>query len=62
MEEVKYLLMHHEKGVLGIGTRRAYGFDIVYFMDGVEFGESLDNDDEYQVIGEVITDDYDYDD
>ncbi len=51
----KYAVFFKEEGVIAIGTETAYGMDIRYFMEGIEFFGSCEEG-EYIVLGELDED------
>lgn len=49
----RYLVFLKEHGVYAIGEERAYGCDVHYFLDGMEFSALACEPDEYVVIGYI---------
>lgn len=61
MNDDKYVVLCHERGIIGIGTRRAYGIDVVAFAEGIEYSLVFDDPEEFTVIG-ILDEDVDPDD
>lgn len=50
-DEDQYIVLCHELGVLGIGTKTAYGMDVVAPAEGIEFSLVFDDPEEYSIVG-----------
>ncbi|ASZ75003.1 hypothetical protein FDI69_gp183 [Rhodococcus phage Trina] len=48
----KFVVFYKEEGVIAIGTERAYGMDVRYFMEGIEYSATCEPE-EYIVMHEL---------